>query len=93
MLEAFDQQIAVPTVADMRELGAALSQFQAFNPADIDQSISMLREYSDNDRVGVGIKTVLTMAESAQMVPEPASWFAEQLGLAVTANRVGRSME
>ncbi|OKL64293.1 Vesicular-fusion protein sec18 [Talaromyces atroroseus] len=93
MLEAFDQQIAVPAVADMRELGAALSEFQAFDPAGVNQSINMLRQYSDSDHVGVGIKTVLTMAESAQMVPEPAGWFAEQLGVAITARSVGRSIE
>jgi vesicle-fusing ATPase len=93
MLEAFDQQIAVPAVADIRELGVALTEFQAFDPAGINQSISKLREYSDNDHVGVGIKTVLTMAESAQMVAEPVNWFVEQLGQAVTARSVGRLME
>ena len=87
MLEAFDRQIPVPAVGTMSELGAALQQFGAFDPADINQSINTLRQYSNNsDQVGVGIKTVLTLAESASMVPEPAAWFADQLARSIASN-------
>ena len=86
MLEAFDRQIAVPAVSDLRELATALQEFDAFEPADMNQALITLGQYNSTDQVGVGIKTVLTMAESAAMVDDPASWFANQLGQTIAAN-------
>ncbi|KIH89217.1 vesicle-fusing ATPase [Sporothrix brasiliensis 5110] len=88
MTESFDRQIAVPAVADVRELATALQQFGAFpDPADINQAINTVRQFNGgSDQVGVGIKTVLTMAESAAMVDDSASWFAEQISRSIAAN-------
>jgi len=86
MLEAFDRQIAVPAVSDLRELATALQEFNAFEPADMNQALVTLGQYNNTDQVGVGIKTVLAMAESAAMVDDPASWFANQLGQTIAAN-------
>ncbi|OAA57475.1 vesicular fusion factor [Niveomyces insectorum RCEF 264] len=88
MTEAFDRQVAVPAVADMRELAAALQQFQAFDEGDVNQALNTLRQYNGDggDRVGVGIKTVLTVAESAAMVADPAPWFADQMARAIAVN-------
>ncbi len=71
---------------DVRELATALQQFNAFDPADMNQAVNMMRQYNDSDHVGVGIKTILTVAESASMVNDPASWFAEQLARAIATN-------
>ncbi len=88
MTESFDRQIAVPAVADVRELATALQQFGAFaDSADINQAINTVQQYNGgSDQVGVGIKTVLTMAESAAMVDDSTAWFAEQMGRAIAAN-------
>lgn len=91
MTESFDRQIAVPAVADVRELATALQQFGAFpDPADINQAINTVRQYNGgSDQVGVGIKTVLTMAESAAMVDDSANWFAEQISRSIATNNPG----
>lgn len=88
MTEAFDRQVAVPAVADTTELAAALTQFGAFSDAaDVGQAVNTVRQYNGGgDHVGVGIKTVLTMAESAAMVDDAAGWFADQLGRAIAVN-------
>ncbi len=40
-----------------------------------------------SQQVGVGIKTVLTIAESARLAgSEPGQWFAEQLGEQIQRN-------
>lgn len=90
MTEAFDRQVAVPAVSDTHELAAALTQFEAFrNVADVNQTISTLQQFNGgSEQVGVGIKTVLTVAESAAMVEDASGWFADQLGRAMAANSV-----
>lgn len=78
---AFDRQIRVPAVQDTRELAAVLGESGAFEgPEDVNLVLNRVREYSGNsDRIGVGIKTILTTAETARLSAEPAEWFAEQI--------------
>ena len=78
---AFDRQIRVPAVQDTRELAAVLSESGAFEggKADVDTVLSRVGEYTNSERVGVGIKTILTTAETARLSAEPAEWFAEQI--------------
>jgi vesicle-fusing ATPase len=77
---AFDRQIRVPAVQDTREMATVLTESGAFEgPADVNEVLNRLREYSSSDRVGVGIKTILTTAETARLSAEPAEWFAEQI--------------
>ncbi|KAK0634869.1 vesicular-fusion protein sec18-like protein [Bombardia bombarda] len=77
---AFDRQIAVPAVQDLRELGTVLSETGVFeSPADINEVLNTVQSYTNSDSVGVGIKTILTTAESAKFSAEPGQWFAEQL--------------
>lgn len=77
---AFDRQIRVPAVQDTRELSAVLAESGAFEgPGDVNQVLNRLREYTNSDRVGVGIKTILSTAETARLSAEPAEWFAEQI--------------
>jgi vesicle-fusing ATPase len=78
---AFDRQIRVPAVQDTRELSAVLAESGAFEggAADVNLVLNRVREYSSSDRIGVGIKTILTTAETARLSAEPAEWFAEQI--------------
>jgi vesicle-fusing ATPase len=79
--DAFDHQIPVPAVRDVRELATVLAEANAFeSPADINEVVQMVRQYS-SDNVGVGIKTILSLTEAAQFANgDPGQWFAEQLG-------------
>ncbi|KAL2265251.1 hypothetical protein VTJ83DRAFT_6351 [Remersonia thermophila] len=79
---AFDRQIRVPAVQDTRELAAVLAQSGALGGEDaVWQVLDRVKEHTgEEDRVGVGIKTILTTAETARLSAEPAEWFAEQLG-------------
>ncbi|KAL1842422.1 hypothetical protein VTJ49DRAFT_5270 [Mycothermus thermophilus] len=79
---AFDRQIRVPAVQDTRELATVLAESGAFGGDEVvGQVLDRVREYTGGeDRVGVGIKTILTTAETARLSAEPAEWFAEQLG-------------
>ncbi|KAL2129982.1 hypothetical protein VTI74DRAFT_7051 [Chaetomium olivicolor] len=77
---AFDRQIRVPAVQDTREMANVLAESGAFEgPADVNEVLNKLREYSNSERVGVGIKTILTTAETARLSDTPAEWFAEQI--------------
>ena len=78
---AFDWEIPVPAVGTLRELSTVLSQAGMFESGgDINEAINVVREYtSAADSVGVGIKTILTTAETAQSSPDPIRWFGQQL--------------
>ncbi|KAK4133119.1 AAA-domain-containing protein [Trichocladium antarcticum] len=78
---AFDREIRVPAVQDTRELAAVLRESGAFEgPAGgVDEVLDRVREYTNGERVGVGIKTILTTAETARLSAQPAEWFAEQI--------------
>ena len=87
MTQAFDRQVAVPAVTNVQELWAALKQFNGIDLADMNQALQQLAKDNNSDHVGVGIKTVLTMAESSTMVQDsPAAWFAEQMSQAIITN-------
>ncbi|KAH8907266.1 AAA-domain-containing protein [Coniochaeta sp. PMI_546] len=88
MTSAFDREIPVPAVRDLHELSNVLKEANAFDsPADINEALNTIQEYSNSQQVGVGIKTVLTIAESARLAgSEPGQWFAEQLGEQIQRN-------
>ncbi len=87
VVSAFDRTIAVPAVKDLRELGNALGEFGSFGSgADINEALNLVQSYGNGDVVGVGIKTVLTIAESATMSAEPPQWFADQIGAQIARN-------
>ncbi|CAK7203717.1 transport between ER and Golgi ATPase protein [Sporothrix eucalyptigena] len=85
MTRVFDRQVAVPAVADVREMAAAVQDLGVFqDSADINQAINTIRQYnSGSDQVGVGIKRVLNLAQSATDREDPVGWFAEQMGQAI----------
>jgi vesicle-fusing ATPase len=77
---AFDRQIRVPAVQNTREMEAVLAESGTFeSPADVNEVLNRVREYTNSERVGVGIKTILTTAETARLSAQPAEWFAEQI--------------
>ena len=87
IVSAFDRTIPVPAIKDLRELGNVLNEFGSFGSgADINEALNLVQTYSGSELVGVGIKPVLTIAESATMSAEPAQWFAEQLGAQIARN-------
>jgi vesicle-fusing ATPase len=79
--DAFDHQIPVPAVRDVRELATVLTETGAFgSPGNINEVVNMVRQFS-SDHVGVGIKTILSLTEAAQFANgDPGQWFVEQLG-------------
>ena len=90
MLRAFGRQIAVPALRDTRELSAALQGAGFFDQGGATEATNALRSYTNTDRVGVGIKTVLDMAVQSQFKgegDEVVNWFARMLAeLVVGAN-------
>lgn len=69
MLDAFNDEIAVPSVGGLQELYEVLRQRDAFKGDDglRRQAVGMLREASGRETVGVGIKKVLdALANSSQ---------------------------
>lgn len=78
---AFDSEIPVPAVRDLRELSAVLGDAGMFDSsADLTEALNSIQSYNNSEAVGVGIKTVLTIAESARLAGgDPGQWFAEQL--------------
>jgi vesicle-fusing ATPase len=81
IVEAFDSEIPVPAVEDLRELGTVLKVARMFDPSEISEAIETVKEYtpSNSQTVGLGIKTILTVAEKAKLSDNPTQWFAEQL--------------
>ncbi|CAK7233246.1 transport between ER and Golgi ATPase protein [Sporothrix bragantina] len=79
---AFNFQVAVPAVADVRELAASLEKFKSFqDPADLNQAINtIVQNNNGSDRVGVGIKQVLLTASSSMTKDDPPMWYAEKMG-------------
>ncbi|KAK1761065.1 P-loop containing nucleoside triphosphate hydrolase protein [Echria macrotheca] len=77
---AFDREIPVPAVRDLNELGVVLSEARMFaSSAHVEEALKTVGEYASSDTVGVGIKTILTTAETAKLSSDPVNWFGEQL--------------
>ncbi|CAK7272233.1 transport between ER and Golgi ATPase protein [Sporothrix epigloea] len=84
---AFDLQVAVPAVTDVRELATAVEEFKTFqDSADLNQAISTIMQNNNgSDRIGVGIKQVLVLASTAINKEDPAMWYAEKMSEAIAA--------
>ncbi|GAB1313540.1 transport between ER and Golgi ATPase protein [Madurella fahalii] len=84
--QAFDHQIRVPAVQDARELQTVLLKSEIFEAGDVTEVVNRVVEYSNSQRVGVGIKTILTTAETARLNARPTEWFAEQMAERIAIN-------
>lgn len=73
---AFEEHIRVPAVQNMGEMAAVLAESGLFeSEAAVMEVLKHVREYTaGSDRIGVGIKTILTTADG-----EPAEVFAERI--------------
>jgi len=82
MLRAFDRQVAVPALRDLRELSVALQGAGFFDQGDATQAVNALRSYTNTDRVNVGIKQALKLARQSQVMDggdDQINWFAGKL--------------
>jgi vesicle-fusing ATPase len=68
-------------VRDLRELSSVLDEAKVFDSREqINSALNNIQSYSGSEEVGVGIKAVLTLAESARLAGgDPCEWFAEQM--------------
>jgi vesicle-fusing ATPase len=85
---AFDSEIPVPAVKDLRELQAVLRDAGVFDTdGDINAALNSIQSFNGSESVGVGIKTVLTLAESSRLAgDDPVQWFSEQLSNQIQRN-------
>ncbi|KAK4224988.1 P-loop containing nucleoside triphosphate hydrolase protein [Podospora fimiseda] len=81
IITAFDRQIPVPAVSNVGELEVALNEFKAFGEDQgmTRQAVEAVRGITQSNDVRVGIKTILTTAETAKLSANPVEWFADQL--------------
>ncbi|KAM7193387.1 vesicular-fusion protein sec18 [Naviculisporaceae sp. PSN 640] len=77
----FEEQVVVPSVRDIRELGVVLDKMGAFRESreGLNGVLRRVQEASGRSEVGLGVKTILNTAVVAQSSPRPEEWFAERL--------------
>ncbi|KAK6612542.1 Vesicular-fusion protein sec18 [Botrytis cinerea] len=80
----FNRELAVPNVNTFSELATILREVQAFdNEGDLQESLNQLKQYTESDSVGVGIKKVLLAVGEAKQergsVPARFADIMEQL--------------
>ncbi|TPX14352.1 uncharacterized protein E0L32_005548 [Thyridium curvatum] len=90
MLDSFDRQISVPAVGRVQELGTILSEMNVFeSEQDINAALNGVNEVGST--VGVGVKNVLTIADTATEAGDsPVDWFVDQLRDQMMRNQVGQ---
>lgn len=67
----FAKKVAVPAVSNLQELSAVLQQSRVFNSNDVGQALSIIRDRTGSDSVGVGVKTVLDCIFEARAGDNP----------------------
>jgi len=86
-LDAFDGEIPVPAVQDLRELGAVLNGI--YEPSEINEALNLVNDYtSGTQAVGVGIKTILRTAEASKVSDAPVQWFGQTLANQIMRQQV-----
>ncbi|KAI7775187.1 hypothetical protein LA080_007174 [Diaporthe eres] len=79
----FDKEIAVPSLGGLNELEQVLREQQIFRDgSSMVEAMNLVAEATQgSNQVGVGIKNILKVAESAKALDEDtkASWFAEEM--------------
>ncbi|KAF7863944.1 hypothetical protein EAF04_006909 [Stromatinia cepivora] len=80
----FNRELAVPNVNTFSELATILREVQAFdNEGDLQESLNQLKQYTESDSIGVGIKKVLLAVGEAKQekggVPARFADIMEQL--------------
>lgn len=83
VFNSFNADISVPNVNTYDELAHILRETQSFSPQEIDQSLTRLRELTNSERIGVGIKKVLLGIGTAKQDTDKASRFASVIARAM----------
>jgi vesicle-fusing ATPase len=84
LLNSFDAEIAVPNVANQKELQAVLGELGLFARQDQGRVLAEIEQYTGTKELNVGIKKVLMAAETArQDVNDTVGRFVSIVGRAV----------
>ncbi|KAF8253837.1 AAA-domain-containing protein [Wilcoxina mikolae CBS 423.85] len=84
LLNSFDAEIAVPNVANQKELQAVLGELGLFAPQDQGRVLGEIEQYTGTKELNVGIKKILMAAETArQDVNDTVGRFVSIVGRAV----------
>lgn len=73
----FAKKVAVPAVANLRELGTVLQESRVFDSGDVNQALNLVQQGIGSDAIGVGIKTVLDCIIEARQGRPDVETFAE----------------
>ncbi|TVY71216.1 Vesicular-fusion protein sec18 [Lachnellula suecica] len=84
----FDRELAIPYIQTHKELATVLKEINAFeSDSDVAESLNELAAITGSDRIGVGIKKVLTAVGQAKRDPDNVpSKFAEMMSQLIAAS-------
>ncbi|KAI9827139.1 MAG: hypothetical protein M1819_007030 [Sarea resinae] len=83
LFKSFDAEIAVPNVSTHTELKHILNESGTFSEQDQNRAIGEIRETTQGDEVGVGIKKILTGIETARQDEDMPGRFARVISRAI----------
>ena len=90
LYSCFDRELAVPNVNTHDELASVLREIRAFkSDREMAESLNLLREATQTDEVGVGIKRVLLGIETARQTPDDmVERFADVMAKTMASSRI-----
>ena len=83
IFNSFNSDIPVPNVNSYEELAHVMQESGAFSPQDIHRSLEEIRDITQSEEVGVGIKRILLGIETAKQDADMASRFSGVISRAV----------
>ena len=83
VFNSFNSDITVPNVNTYDELAHTLQEEGSFSPQEISQALSNLRDLTQTDKIGVGVKKVLLGIGTAKQDTDRASRFASVIARAM----------
>ena len=83
VFNSFNSDITVPNVNTYDELAHTLQEEGSFSPQEISQALSNLRDLTQTDKIGVGVKKVLLGIGTAKQDADRASRFASVIARAM----------
>lgn len=83
VFNSFNSDIKVPNVESYEELAHTLQEEGSFSPQEISQSLSHLRDLTQTDKIGVGVKKVLLGIGTAKQDTDRATRFASVIARAM----------
>ena len=89
IFNSFNSDIPVPNVNSYEELQHVMQESGAFSPQDIQRSLEEIRDITQSQEVGVGIKRILLGIETAKQDADMASRFSGVISRAVAERQYG----